>query len=86
MADESVIKELNAVIEKINPNTVNGCVCLHFNKKTMDLDAVSPMLPANNIKEMIQQLDLAERAIRDLKVTLINREVSKNNGKGTQHN
>jgi len=65
-------------LDEINPKHLNGCITLHFNKESKELESISPMLPATSIQELINQLQSARNAIDHLLKDLVDKNLPKN--------
>jgi len=77
-ADNELLKELIRVLDKMNPEHINGCVILHFDKETKELKSISPMLNVTSIKELYGQLNQAKHAIHHFLNDLTNKGLHKN--------
>lgn len=64
---EKVVKALT----EFAPETLNGAVIFHLDKQTKEVKSFSPIMPADSIPEMYQQLAAVKVGIESLMSQLV---------------
>lgn len=73
------MEELLKVLRDMYPETVNGCVILHFEGDGKTLKSISPMLPADSIEVIFNSLSQTRDAIQGFLNDLLNKGLVSNN-------
>lgn len=71
---EKIIKALN----EFSPDSLNGAVIIHMDKKTKEIKSISPLLSASSIDELYNQLSDTRDAIQHFLNDLVNKGLHKN--------
>lgn len=71
-------KELIDVLTRWDPERLNACIILHFDKETKRLQSISPMLNVTSIQELFNQLSDARDAIQGFLNDLMNKNLIHN--------
>ncbi len=71
------MKELIRILKEMNPDTLNMCVIMHFDKETKELKSISPVVQATSIDELYNQLYSTREAISHFLNDLIDKGLKK---------